>query len=63
LETERVLSPISCLSHLRDTEDFLTKRRALGKKTEEVEKDKDKERARAKVKAKAKAGADESVNA
>ena len=52
-----------CLSHLKDTEDFLTKRRALGKKSEEVEKDKEKERARAKEKAKAKASSENKVTA
>lgn len=51
-----------CLSHLRDAEDFISKRKALGKKTEDVDKEKGDSKAdrinKAKAKAKAKGGSE-----
>ena len=52
-----------CLSHLRDTEDFVNKRKSLGKKADEGDKEKEKERAKAKAKAKVKAGSESQVTA
>ena len=50
-----------CLSHLKDTEDFLTKRKALGRKQEEVDPNKDK--VRPKVKAKSKSTSESQADA
>lgn len=40
------------MSYLRDTEDFISKRRGLGKKIDDIEKDKEKPKAKAKTKGK-----------
>ena len=54
-----------CLSHLRDAEDFISKRKALGKKQDDTDKENPQkgDKIRPKAKAKARSGTDGSVEA